>query len=95
MLISARQLLARFYLPTDLPAGGNPSAEETEEALEDGATQVNNVIHSFRLQPTQFDKKSYLAYLKVRHWLHSMILVYGCDLSPCLYDAGIHESGQK
>jgi len=48
----------------DVDIGGNPSAEETEEALEDGATQVNNVIHSFRLQPTQFDKKSYLAYLK-------------------------------
>jgi hypothetical protein len=45
--------------------GANPSTEEQEEALEDGATQVNDVIHSFRLQPTSFDKKSYLAYLKV------------------------------
>jgi len=44
--------------------GANPSAEETAEALEDGATQVNNVVHSFRLQSTSFDKKSYLAYLK-------------------------------
>ena len=26
--------------------------------------QVNNVVHSFRLQSTQFDKKSFLAYLK-------------------------------
>jgi len=67
MLISVRQLLTRFYLPTDLPAGGNPSAEEAEEVMEDGATQVNNVTHSFRLQQTQFDKKSYLGYLKVRH----------------------------
>jgi hypothetical protein len=25
---------------------------------------VNNIVHSFRLQSTQFDKKSYLAYLK-------------------------------
>lgn len=25
---------------------------------------MNNVVHSFRLQSTQFDKKSYLAYLK-------------------------------
>ena len=46
-------------------AGANPSAEEAEESAEDGATTVNNVIHSFRLQPTSFDKKSYLAYLKV------------------------------
>ena len=45
--------------------GANPSAEDQEEALEDGAAQVNNVIHSFRLQSTTFDKKSYLTYLKV------------------------------
>lgn len=45
--------------------GANPSAEEQDEALEDGAVQVNNVVHSFRLQSTTFDKKSYLAYLKV------------------------------
>ncbi|KAI9508934.1 Mss4-like protein [Russula earlei] len=44
--------------------GANPSAEEQEEALEDGAKQVNNVVHSFRLQSTSFDKKSYLTYLK-------------------------------
>ncbi|KAF9055300.1 translationally controlled tumor-associated [Hymenopellis radicata] len=44
--------------------GANPSAEEGDEALEDGASQVNNVAHSFRLQPTSFDKKSYLTYLK-------------------------------
>ena len=46
--------------------GANPSQEEGEEALEDGATQTNNVVHSFRLQKTTFDKKSYLTYLKVR-----------------------------
>ena len=45
--------------------GANPSAEDQEEALEEGATQVNNVVHSFRLQSTTFDKKSYLTYLKV------------------------------
>jgi len=44
--------------------GANPSAEEQEEGVEDGAAQVNNVIHSFRLQSTQFDKKSFLTYLK-------------------------------
>jgi hypothetical protein len=47
-------------------SGANPSSEEADEALEDGVSQVNNVIHSFRLQSTSFDKKSYLAYLKVR-----------------------------
>jgi len=48
----------------DVDIGANPSAEDQEEALEDGAAQVNNVIHSFRLQSTSFDKKSYLTYLK-------------------------------
>ncbi|KAJ7047324.1 translationally controlled tumor protein [Mycena alexandri] len=48
----------------DVDIGANPSAEEQEEALEEGASQVNNVVHSFRLQSTQFDKKSFLSYLK-------------------------------
>ncbi|CAE6465401.1 unnamed protein product [Rhizoctonia solani] len=48
----------------DVDIGANPSAEEQEEALEEGAVQVNNVVHSFRLQQSTFDKKGYLAYLK-------------------------------
>ncbi|KAG8762069.1 hypothetical protein FRC11_011400 [Ceratobasidium sp. 423] len=48
----------------DVDIGANPSAEEQEETLEEGAQQVNNVVHSFRLQSTTFDKKSYLTYLK-------------------------------
>ncbi|KAI9001016.1 translationally controlled tumor-associated [Trametes punicea] len=48
----------------DVDIGANPSAEEQEEAVEDGAQTVNNVVYSFRLQSTQFDKKSYLTYLK-------------------------------
>ncbi|ETS62539.1 hypothetical protein PaG_03171 [Moesziomyces aphidis] len=48
----------------DVDIGGNPSAEEEAEALENGAEQVINIVHSFRLQSTSFDKKSYLAYLK-------------------------------
>jgi len=48
----------------DVDIGGNPSAEEQAEALENGAQTVNNVVHSFRLTSTSFDKKSYLTYLK-------------------------------
>lgn len=44
--------------------GANPSAEDADEALEEGSSQVNNVVYSFRLQPTSFDKKSFLTYLK-------------------------------
>jgi len=50
---------------SNFPLGANPSAEEQEESLEDGAQMVNNVVHSFRLQSTAFDKKSYLTHLKV------------------------------
>jgi hypothetical protein len=49
----------------DVNIGANPSAEDQDEALEDGAIQVNNVIHSFRLVTSAFDKKAYLTYLKV------------------------------
>jgi hypothetical protein len=45
-------------------SGANPSAEEAEEGVEDGTEVVNNVIYSMRLQPTSFDKKTYLTYLK-------------------------------
>lgn len=44
--------------------GANASAEEASEELEDGSETVNNVCHSFRLQPTSYDKKSYLGHLK-------------------------------
>ncbi|KAN0126839.1 translationally controlled tumor-associated [Russula decolorans] len=48
----------------DVDIGANPSAEEQEEALEEGAKQVNNVVHSFRLQATSFVKGDFLKYLK-------------------------------
>ncbi|EJF61231.1 translationally controlled tumor-associated [Dichomitus squalens] len=48
----------------DVDIGANPSAEEQDEDVDDGAQQVNNVVYSFRLQSTSFDKKSYLTYLK-------------------------------
>ncbi|KAM0513548.1 hypothetical protein ACHAPE_007812 [Trichoderma viride] len=44
--------------------GANASAEEADEGLEDAEVKVNNIVHSFRLQSTSFDKKGYLTYLK-------------------------------
>lgn len=44
--------------------GANASAEEAEDGIEDTTEKVNNIVHSFRLQSTTFDKKSYLTYLK-------------------------------
>ncbi|CCH62557.1 hypothetical protein TBLA_0H02730 [Henningerozyma blattae CBS 6284] len=48
----------------NIDIGANPSAEDGGEDLEDGAEIVNNVVNSFRLQPTAFDKKSFLTYIK-------------------------------
>lgn len=48
--------------PTDI--GANASAEEAGEDLDDTKVKVNNIVASFRLQSTQFDKKSFLSYLK-------------------------------
>lgn len=44
--------------------GANPSAEDGEDDLDEGAEIVNNVVYSFRLQQTAFDKKSFLTYIK-------------------------------
>ena len=48
----------------DVDIGANPSAEDADEALEDGMISVNNVVYSFRLQATSFDKTSYKTYIK-------------------------------
>ena len=65
MLTSVRLLASRTLQNLTFPcAGANPSAEEADEGVEDGAITINNVVHSFRLQSTSFDKKSYLTYLK-------------------------------
>ena len=48
----------------DVDIGANASAEEAEEELEEGDMQLNDVVYTFRLNETQFDKKSYMLYLK-------------------------------
>ncbi|KAG2192962.1 hypothetical protein INT47_005688 [Mucor saturninus] len=49
----------------EVDIGANPSAEGgDEEAAESTAQTVNNVVYSFRLSPTSFDKKSYMTYIK-------------------------------
>ncbi|ESZ95970.1 Translationally-controlled tumor protein [Sclerotinia borealis F-4128] len=44
--------------------GANASAEEADEGTEDGDSKVNDIVSSFRLNNTSFDKKSYLTHLK-------------------------------
>ncbi|ORX56919.1 translationally controlled tumor-associated [Hesseltinella vesiculosa] len=44
--------------------GANPSAEGGDEEVDSSSETVNNVVYSFRLSQTSFDKKSYLTYLK-------------------------------
>lgn len=48
----------------NIDIGANPSAEDAEEGVEDSAQQVIDAVHSFRLNETNFDKKSYLGHLK-------------------------------
>lgn len=48
----------------NVDTGANASAEEAEEALDDAAVKVNNIVSSFRLSATSFDKKGFLTYLK-------------------------------
>lgn len=48
----------------DVDIGANASAEEAEEELADDAIQINDVVYSMRLQSTEFDKKSYMTYIK-------------------------------
>ncbi|CEJ82819.1 hypothetical protein VHEMI02866 [[Torrubiella] hemipterigena] len=48
----------------EVNTGANASAEEAAEDLDDTEVKVNNIVHSFRLQNTSFDKKSYQVHLK-------------------------------
>ncbi|KAK7754202.1 hypothetical protein SLS62_003779 [Diatrype stigma] len=48
----------------NVDTGANASAEEADDGLDDGVQKVNNILHTFNLKPTQFDKKSYGLYLK-------------------------------
>jgi hypothetical protein len=48
----------------DVDIGANPSAEDAEESAESTSQTVNNVVYSFRLTETSFDKKSYMTYIK-------------------------------
>jgi soluble cytochrome b562 len=44
--------------------GANPSAEEGGEDVDDTTEKKLDIVHSFRLESTSFDKKSYLGHLK-------------------------------
>ncbi|KAI3633020.1 hypothetical protein MIR68_009095 [Amoeboaphelidium protococcarum] len=50
----------------DVDIGANASAEggDEDEGVEEGTETVNNVVYSFRMQSTSFDKKSYMTYIK-------------------------------
>ena len=48
----------------DVDIGANASAEEEAEDLVSSVRTVNNIVESFRLQETNFDKKGYMTYIK-------------------------------
>ncbi|QIW96480.1 hypothetical protein AMS68_001998 [Peltaster fructicola] len=47
-----------------LYTGANASAEEAGDDVDDTKETVIDIVHSFRLNSTSFDKKSYLSHLK-------------------------------
>lgn len=57
-------MVTEYLLPGRTDIGANPSAEEGDEALEDTSQQVIDIMHSFRLVQTSYDKKQYLSHLK-------------------------------
>ena len=61
-LVAAGSLSCTDKNPPDI--GANASAEEASEDAEDSSQTVIDVVHSFRLNETVFDKKSYLSHLK-------------------------------
>ena len=54
-----------FFVSLLIDCMGCRSAEEAPEELQEGESQVNNIVYTFRLTSTTFDKKSYMTYLKV------------------------------
>ncbi|KAL9555239.1 Translationally-controlled tumor protein [Mucor bainieri] len=49
----------------DIDIGANPSAEGGDDEGADSTVEtVNNVVYSFRLTPSSFDKKTYMGYIK-------------------------------
>ncbi|KAF1800586.1 Mss4-like protein [Mucor lusitanicus] len=49
----------------DIDIGANPSAEGGDDEGADATVEtVNNVVYSFRLTPSSFDKKTYMGYIK-------------------------------
>jgi hypothetical protein len=57
--IVINKLLTRY-----LDIGAGPPAEEAQEELGDGGTNIIDVIDAFQLQSIIFDKESYIAHLK-------------------------------
>lgn len=67
--------------PCYTDTGANASSEDAEEALDDAAQKVNNILHTFNLKPTNFDKKSYGVYLKGASCPISLIAIVFLHLS--------------
>lgn len=68
--VNCRSMMGLFYFwflvspGADFDIGANASAEEQAEDLADDAVQIIDVVHSMRLAATEFDKKTYITYIK-------------------------------
>lgn len=65
VVIEADSAMINIKPGADVDIGANPSAEGgDDDAVEEGTETVNNIVYSFQLTPTSFDKKSFMVYLK-------------------------------
>ena len=74
------QVVLRKILSNTRPldTGANASTEEAEEGAEDADRKVIDIVESFRLQETFYDKKSLKQYLNGTYRVDSLTI-----LSPC------------
>lgn len=57
-------MIIKGAVKVDIGANASAEGEDADEGVDDGSCQVNDVVDSFRLEQTSFDKKSYLTYIK-------------------------------
>ncbi|MEU6957932.1 translationally-controlled tumor protein [Streptomyces sp. NPDC045714] len=62
--VTAKNVVKDLNVKVDLGGDAHEEAEEAKAAGDSGTVKVINLVDSHRLQPTSFDKKGYLTYLK-------------------------------
>ncbi len=63
--VDCKMIQAGGNVDVDIGANASAEGEDADDGpLGEDVVMVNNVVYSFRLSPTSFDKKSYMTYIK-------------------------------